>query len=148
MLRTAILLWGFLIVSACAIAQINDRDIRLQVLKKAVANKEFVFGKWTEDGQNETHLTYLGELKTKTHKTYRVMNSIWIWGASHRATSRILFFDDKDQYLGNYYVTTPMELPTKLQNGQLLFSDVSRNKITNVDLRSGIPKVIADFVFE
>ena len=44
--------------------QVNDQNIRLQVLEKSIIDSEFVFGNWEEKGQTETHLNYLGQLKT------------------------------------------------------------------------------------
>lgn len=58
------------------ISQINDGNIRLKVLHKNVVGKEFVFGKWNEKGGTETHLTYLGSVKTKKGKTYKIMNYV------------------------------------------------------------------------
>lgn len=60
--------------------QVNDGNIRLKVLRKNIIGKEFIFGKWNVKGGTETHLKYLGQVKTSTGKIYKIMNSVWIWG--------------------------------------------------------------------
>jgi len=86
-----------------AVGQVNNINIRQQVLQKGIIDSVFVFGKWTEESQTETQLKYLGDLTTKAGQTFKIMNSIWLWGLSKRATSRILIFNFKNQYVGNYY---------------------------------------------
>ncbi len=125
-------------------SQTNDNIIRRDVLKKNKVGKEFVFGKWNEKGETETHLTYLGKVKTKSGKIYKVMNSTWIWGLSCRATNRILIFNEKNQYLGNYRVTLVSDLPSKLKNGNLIFenlnSDCDKKVISEINLTIRLPK--------
>lgn len=125
-------------------SQTNDTDIRGIVLQKNQIGKKFVFGKWNEKGETETHLTYLGKVETKNGKTYKVLNSTWIWGLSSRATNRILIFNGNNQYLGNYYLTLDTDLPTELKNGKLIFKNLDSNcdkKIASeINLKNGIPK--------
>jgi hypothetical protein len=124
--------------------QVNDQTIRQRVLENAIVDSTFTFGKWTEKGGTETHLKYLGQFTTKQGRTFKILNSMWFWGLSQRATSRILVFDNNNKYVGNYYVTTTTDLPTKLQSGKLIFKntdkDCDRNLMTIVDLKRGLPK--------
>lgn len=133
-----------LLIPIFGISQINDQNIRIKALKKGLIGKELVFGKWNEKGKTETHLTYLGTVKTNQGKTYKILNSIWIWGLSHRATNRILIFNANNQYLGNYYVTLNIDLPTKLKNRILIFqntdSNCSKNVASKISLKNGLPK--------
>ena len=73
--------------------QVADQNIRLQVLQKGIVDSTSIFGKWTESGNTETQLTYLGRVTTKHGHTFKIVNSVWIWGLSQRATSRILIFN-------------------------------------------------------
>ncbi len=135
----------FLLFSVSSTGQVNDRDIRQEVLRKGIVNKLFVFGKWTEKGGTETHLRYLGKVTSKDGRTFKIMNYSWFWGLSHRATSRILIFNNKNQYVGNYGLTLTSDLPDKLENGKLIFTnkdneDCDRNLITSVSLKHGLPK--------
>lgn len=125
-------------------AQVNDQAIRQKILEKAIVDSSFIFGKWTEKGGTETHLKYLGQVTTKHGQTFKILNSSWFWGLSHRATSRILVFNDKNKYVGNYYVTMTTDLPTKMKNGKLIFKnigeDCDKNLTTIVNLKNGLPK--------
>ena len=116
------------------------------VLEKAIKNKPFVFGKWTQEGGTENRLVYLGEFKTKRGKTYKVLTSEWTWGQSGRKTSRILIYDKLNRYIGNYYLPMDYDLPDKLLRQKLIFisdsKDCDKNKQTVIDLSSGLPKQI------
>jgi hypothetical protein len=122
----------------------NDVSFRLDVLKKNIIGKEFTNGKWSEEGDLETKLTYLGSIKTTKGKVYKIMNYVFIWGRSGRSTNRILVFNEKNTYLGNYNITTSSNLPTEIINGQLLFKNTDKDcdkKIsTMVNFNKGIPK--------
>jgi hypothetical protein len=136
-----------MLLSATAVnGQVHDEDIWLKVLEKGVVDSLFVFGKWNgEKGENETQLRYLGEVTTKKGRTFKVMNSHWIWGLAHRGTSRILFFDTQNRYIGDYYVDV-CSLPDKLENGKLVFLSSKGcrecEKSTTISLLNGIPKQI------
>lgn len=128
-------------------AQTNDKSIRLSVLRKEIIGKTYTFGAWTKEGTTQTDLTYLGRVATNNKKIYKVMNSVWHWGLSHRLTSRILIFDKKNALLGNYYITSAYDLPTALDNGYLIFSnktnpDCDISTISKVTLKNGLPKEI------
>ncbi|MCX2575366.1 hypothetical protein [Pedobacter sandarakinus] len=144
MLRTSFLIILLLFKTLSKYAQTNDENIRLLVFQKRVLNKTFVFGKWTENGGTETQLTYLGEVKTKTGRNLKVVNSVWLWGLSKRATSRILIFNNENKYLGNYLLTMIHELPNELTNGNLIFKnsvgDCEKNQTTAINLKNGLPK--------
>lgn len=124
--------------------QANDQNFQQNILQKGIVDSTFIFGKWTENSGTETHLKYLGQVTTKHGQTFKILNSIWIWGLSHRATSRILVFDNQNKYVGNYYVTLTTDLPTKLKNGKLIFEntdeDCDKKLTTIIDLNKGLPK--------
>jgi hypothetical protein len=127
--------------------QTKSDDIWQQVLEKGVVDSMFVFGKWTKEGQTETRLRYLGQVTTTDGRVFKILNSCWIWGLSYRASNRILFFNAKNQYIGNYCVNTPSELPEKLYDGKLIFTNKENKEcdkkiITKVSFIKGIPKRI------
>jgi hypothetical protein len=113
-------------------------------LEKAIVDSMFIFSRWTEKGGTETHLTYLGQVTTKHGQTFKILNSSLFWGLSHHATSDILVFNDRNQYVGNYYVTMITDLPTKMESGKLIFEntdeDCDKNLTTILDLKNGLPK--------
>jgi hypothetical protein len=136
----------FIISSIVAFAQTGNRNYRVEVLKKNVIQKEFVYGKWTEKGETETRLKYLGLLNAKNGKVYKIMNSVCLWVLSGRATNRIVVFNKKNQYLGNYYITMSNELPIEIKNGYLIFKnideDCDKRIETKINFNYGIPKSI------
>jgi hypothetical protein len=124
--------------------QPSDHEMQQHVLEKNIVDSLFVFGKWTEEGPGETHLKYLGKVVTIDGQVLKIMNSCWFWGLSHRATSRILIFNGKNQSVGNYGLLLTSDLPDKLENGKLIFSnsdneDCDKKLITTIDFASGIP---------
>lgn len=132
------------VLSQIVFAQINDDNIRLKTLQKSNIGKKYIYGKWNEKGGTETHLTYLGNVKTKSGKTYKIMTSVWLWGLSRRATNRILVFNSLNQYIGEYSVTMISDLPKKFKNGILIFenknNDCDQNVSSKINLKNGIPK--------
>lgn len=124
--------------------QVNYQKFRKTVLVKEIVDSLFVFGKWSENGGEETHLKYLGQVTTTKGQIFKILNYSWHWGLSHRATSRILVFNGDNQYLGNYYVTMIFDLPTKMEDGKLIFrntdGDCDKNLVTVIDLKNGLPK--------
>ena len=131
-----------LIVALNLSAQVNDGKIRLEVLRKNSSDEEFTF---VNSDSSRTILKYLGQIETKDKRTYKVLTSIWRWGSElHRATSRILFFNTDNQYIGEYGLGMTYELPYKLSNNCLLFSvdeDNCKDK-TKIDFQNGIPESI------
>jgi hypothetical protein len=147
MKKNLILLIFILFYSFSVFAQINDNKIRLSVLKKGIIGRTFIFGKWTKDGDTETQLRYLGSVTTTQKKTYKLMTSIWYWGLSHRATSRILIFNKKNVSVGEYNLGSVYDIPDKLTNGKLLFNNnnnpnCDKSVTTIIDLTHGVPKTI------
>ena len=119
----------------------------MQVIKSGKIDSLYVFGKWTQDGQTQTELKYLGQIISDSGKIYKVLNSCWIWGLSQRATNRILIYDYENKYIGNYYLITKSDLPDKIENGKLIFKnsdkeDCDKSIITKIDFKHGLPKKI------
>ncbi|MBL7765522.1 MAG: hypothetical protein JNJ58_05480 [Chitinophagaceae bacterium] len=141
-----------LFFSKLSLGQIDDSKFRSIVLNKSIVGKKFTFGECNQRGGQETTLIYLGSVKSRKGKTYKIMNSIWTWGMSCRATSRILIFNDQNQYIGNYYIFDSCDLPTKIENGYLIFKNVSngcdRKMETTINLKNGIPKSVLGNEFE
>lgn len=123
----------------------NQEDVfRKSVLHKAIIKKTFTLGKWTKEGETELQLSFLGQVKTKSREIFKVVNSIYLFGLSCKATPRILIFDRYNQYLGNYYVGIIDDLPRLLKNGKLIFrnssADCDTSLVTIVDFTDGLPK--------
>lgn len=139
-----ICLFVFLILSInLSFGQVNEDSLHQIVLKENIQDSIFIFGKWDNKNEGETHLKYLGTIKGPK-QTYKIMTSCWIWGHSKRATSRILVFNSKNEYLGNYKLTLSSELPTKIINNQIEFliyksPDGHKKSISRLGFDRGIP---------
>lgn len=132
-----------LLVNYNLFGQANDDSIRQIVLKNNIIDSLYVFGQWSETDGTETHLKYLGLIKSK-EQNFKIMTSSWFWGLSKRATSRILIFDEKNEYIGNYYVGMTYDLPEKIENNQLIFfhsktDECDKEKVTRLSFDNGIP---------
>lgn len=132
-----------LLVTYNLFGQANDDSIRQVVLKNNIIDSLYVFGQWNETDGTETHLKYLGIIKSK-EQNFKIMTSSWFWGLSKRATSRILIFDEKNEYIGNYYVGMTYDLPEKIENNQLIFfhsktDECDKEKVTRLSFDNGIP---------
>lgn len=134
-----------LFLNCSLLAQVNDESIRLKTLEKSQIGKTIIYGKWNENGGNETQLTYLGTL-SENGVEYKILNSSWIWGMSKRATNRILIYTIENQYIGNYYVTEKCDLPSTIENNKLIFErgicDSCEDKETIIEFENGIPEQI------
>ena len=141
--KTVFLLFTFILFVFSSVGQVYHGNIEKQVLSKGIIDSVFVFGKWTEKSQTENRLKYLGQVTTKTGHTFKIMNSIWLWGLSERATSNIIIYNLKNQYVGHYYLNLIDHLPTSLREGKLLFTnkdnDCDKKIITIVNLNNGLP---------
>lgn len=132
-----------LLVNYNLFGQANDDSIRQIVLKNNIIDSLYVFGQWSETDGTETHLKYLGLIKSK-EQNFKIMTSSWFWGLSKRATSRILIFDEKNEYIGNYYVGMTYDLPEKIENNQLIFfhsktDECDKEKVTRLSFDNGVP---------
>lgn len=132
-----------LFVNLIFFGQVNDDSIRQVVLNNNISDSLYVFGQWNEIDGTETHLRYLGTIKTP-NGNFKIMTSSWFWGLSKRATSRILVFNEKNNYMGNYYVGMTYDLPEKIENSQIVFlhsdnDNCDKETITRLSFENGIP---------
>jgi hypothetical protein len=118
-----------LIIPFLAFAQINERNKSLEVLEYNRIGQEYIF---KAKDQSTTRLKYLGWLRTKKGVRYKIINSIWIWGQSHRATNRILIYNERNKYIGNYPLTIIDDLPSFIKGNKLVFKNKSNNSVCNL----------------
>ena len=122
----------------------DENSIQEIVLKNEIKDSLYIFGKWNKEEGMETHLKYLGNLKSEK-ETFKILTHSLIWGMSKRATNRLLIFDTKDKYLGEFGMTMKSELPKKIENNRLIFlhldeEDCDKEIITQISFKEGIPK--------
>ncbi|MES2655262.1 MAG: hypothetical protein V4620_06725 [Bacteroidota bacterium] len=139
-----LLLSVFFVLANNVKSQTNHEEISEKLLDKNVKDTLIVIGKWNTSGGNETHMKYLGDVKTTDGKIYKIVNWVWYWGISHRSTTKVLVYNEKNQFVGNYQLNLPIELPTQLNDSALVFNNKNKKEcdtklITLVDLKKGLP---------
>ena len=131
-------------------AQVDHKKAFQTALKRGEIGKEISI---SEKGKNHDSLVlvYLGEIETKKHRHLKVLTSRWYWGLAPRATSRIIIFNRKDQYLGDFYLTMTCDVPDRIEGAFLVFTskkecDDTPGLVTKISFRNGIPKTfLLDF---
>lgn len=126
-------------------SQVNyQRAFRL-VLEGDAIGKEYSFGQEKGANHDSLVLIYLGDVKTDKGHVLKILTSRWYWGLSPRATSRIIIFNQKNQYLGDYYLTMTNDIPDKIEDNSLIFTNDNANNctpnlVTKISFKKGIPK--------
>lgn len=123
-------------------AQTRSTIARKQVLRKNIIGKEFIY-KYGD--KNEVKLKYIGEIKSKGGKVYKFLNSIHVSGLydnALRASCRILIYNEKNLYLGHYFVGSLWYLPEKVADNKMIFPlrKANCNQKTEISFDNGIPK--------
>ena len=147
MLRTYFFLFILTCIANITVAQPTEQQIQT-VLKANVVDSLFVYDHTVKQQGNTDYnivkLKYLGSVTTTKGNTFKLISSILIWGLSQRGTTRILVYNDKNQYVGNYNMYLVSNAPTKLDNGILVFENDKRrsgsnSKTVSVNLKKGLP---------
>src|SRR5215210_4433701 len=135
----------FILLPLISFGQVNPWKEFQFVLHKANIGKEYKFDKTKSKDQDSLLLVYLGKIVTQNGRVLKILTSRWYWGLAPRATSRIILFNGKNQYLGDYYLTTTYVVPDKIEASSLVFikekgSDCTRGLVTKINFKKGIPK--------
>jgi hypothetical protein len=141
-----VFLIGLLI--ACTVSlfgQDNGQGAFKTVLQLQNVGKEYTFDRSKPNDFDSLVLVYLGKIRTYKGEVLKVVTSRWYWGLARRATSRIIIFNDKNQYLGDYYLTLTFDVPDKISENSLVFindskGDCESGLTTIVSFKKGIPK--------
>jgi len=84
-------------------------------------------------------LIYLGMITTEKGRILKFISSRWYWGGGPHATTRIILFDHKNRYLGDYYLSMTYDIPDKLIGQNLIFT----NKAGNSDCTKGLKTIVS-----
>lgn len=142
-MKPQILLAFFSLLFSVAFGQVSPNRDRQTVLRHNIVGKTYAFDRSKKDNYNRVEITYLGKVKTRDGRIFKILNSRWYWGSTPRATFRIVIYNDKNQYIGNYYMTR--DLPSKIENNALLFENNEKdscnsNISTRISFKNGLPK--------
>ena len=137
--------------SSRVMSQQNFLAYSQMVLNKNEAGVSTAFSRTSGVEKDSLVLTYLGTVKDITGRRYKVLTSIWFWGISSRATSRIILFDMKNAYIGDFHLTMIDELPVRIVDDKLVFNckkmlDAKTPLEFEINFSNGIPSTI--FLYE
>jgi hypothetical protein len=127
-------------------SQVNPFKTYRAVLQHAQPGKEYFFDQSSQDDLDSLVVVYLGKIVTAKGKVLKFLTSRWYWGSVPRATSRIVIFNEKNQYLGDYCLTMTYDVPGKLENKFLVFTSNKNSShcppgvVTRISFKNGIPK--------
>jgi hypothetical protein len=99
------------------------------------------------NGHDETILNYLGSVKSHDGRIFKILTYAYIWGPNHHTSGSIYVYNNKNNYVGQYHLGDARDLPVKLRNGILIFTNVDngncdKNITTTISLNKGLPKNI------
>ena len=97
------------------------KTLHLKVLQQNIIGKEFQYDLVINDRCNKTKIKYLGSVTTNRNKQYKILSSFFVHGNSCRGTTRIVIYNISNQYIGNYKLWMPDEIPDTLLNNDLVF---------------------------
>ena len=144
-----IILFLFLIeIASLSYGQLSLQKMCQQVLTKEKLDSPYSFKKSTKvDGHSEIILKYLGIIKTIDGRLFKVLTYEFIWGPNFHTSASIYIFNNKNQYVGQYYLGGAVDLPIQLKNDSLMFTNddndsCDKNLSTVISLRKGLPKKI------
>lgn len=125
------------------------QKFELLALRKKAVGKKYHYNLTGKEGCNSTTIQYLGVVKTKKGKHYKVLNSFFVYTASSTCmgTSKVKIYDMKNRYVGCYDVGMPDDLPIKIIQNKLIYWENSDNcKARNgfsINIEKGLPKRFA-----
>jgi len=144
-MRHSFSILALFLVSNICYGQVNHKKVFQLALEHDEVGKEISFSQTKGEYCDSLVLVYLGDIRTKKGQHLKILTSRWYWGISKRGTSRIIVFNQKNQYLGDYYLTMTYEVPDKIEGASLVFinkkgNDCTPNLVTKVSFQNGIPK--------
>lgn len=126
----------------------QENRITKKVLMKNQVGKVYCFDSSSkENGLNKIFIRYIGKVKTNNGIEYKIVTWSRVWGINHHTTGIVYVYDSNNNYIGKYVLGDSSDLPDKIVNGNLTFTnkhkqDCDANLVTSIDFSRGIPKDI------
>lgn len=113
-----------------------------RVLLVNKAGKQYSYASDT----NSTYITYLGKIVTCKNKQYKIISIKNVWGTNKHTDGYIWIYDAYNKYVGRYVLGDARDLPFKLENNLLFFSNKNKDcEIVvqkKINFRFGIPEKV------
>ncbi|MFY7739800.1 MAG: hypothetical protein ACOVQC_04720 [Flavobacterium sp.] len=122
------------------------QKFELLALKNNKIGKNYTYDLTKNKGCNKTTIKYLGVIKTNKGKQYKILNSFFVYSVAStcHGTSSIKIYDMKNNYVGNYNVGMPNDLPNKITENKLICwvnsKDCNLRKGFSISFEKGLPK--------
>lgn len=125
--------------------QVNHQRAFQLALQRDNIGKEYSFSQTKVENHDSLVLVYPGKITTANGRILKILTSRWYWGLAPRATTRIIIFNDENQYLGDYHLTMTYEVPDKIEKTSLVFvidkgKESTYKPTTKVNFKRGIPR--------
>jgi len=123
----------------------NLLKYELLALKMASVGKTYIYDLTNQKDCNKTSIKYLGIIKTKSGKQYKVLSSFFVFsaGSACHGTSNIKIYNMENKYLGKYNFSMPYDLPKKLHENTLVWAnseDCNLREKFSINVSKGLPK--------
>lgn len=124
-----------------------EEKINELVLSENQVNQKYFFKIVHSNQVLEYQITYLGAVKTNKGRELKILNNVVYTGLyeeTKRASATVIIYDAENRKLGFYYLGGAMDVPTKLDQGKLVF-DYGNERCdlsTSVSLKDSIPHQI------
>jgi hypothetical protein len=118
----------------------------LLALKSGSIGKTYIYDLTNKKDCNKTSIKYLGIIKTKNGKQYKIISSFFVFSTAStcHGTSNIKIYDMKNQFIGKYDVGMPYELPTKITENKFICWNITTEcdsrKGFSINFEKGLPK--------
>lgn len=145
-----------LLLLATVVPSLDVNSIEREVLEANEVGREFEFDLTNNSSCNKSRVKYLGIIETTENVKIKLLNKFMVIGSGCKGVSRLCVYNMNNQYLGNYKLDMPQELPDTIINHSIVYlrnteNDISRKGISN-SFQSGIRKSIETcgglYVFE
>ncbi|PZP50004.1 MAG: hypothetical protein DI598_06605 [Pseudopedobacter saltans] len=146
------LLFLFLLLVGCinkSKTSVSDIDYyercRKLVLEENEIGRKFLFSRMV-DGIDEVHVTFLGVINIKRIGNVKVLNVVNYSGqneGSRRGNGKMFLYNSENKELGLYYLGGASDVPTRLDNKNIIFDKRDNcNETTVVNFSDSIPRNI------
>ena len=118
----------------------------LLALKNEKIGKAYMYDLTHKKDCDKTSIKYLGIIKTKKGKKYKVLSSFFVFSAAItcHATSNIKIYDMENKFVGKYYVGMPYDLPAKITENKFIYWTKSKECDSRngflMSFEKGLPK--------
>ena len=147
LLFVAVFLSSFSKTDKGALEYVKLLKLEQLALKANIIGKSYEYDLTGIKPCNKTEIKYLGIVKTKKGKKYKILTSFFVFTTSKdmcHGTSDIKIYDMNNRYVGGYYVGSPVSLPDALRKNKLIYlenwQECNLRKTGVINLSNGLPK--------